>query len=87
MFTYIYPAFGALARSIQLLGLLAGCHNGTLSQQYDQADQMNGLGRGLDQDGFIEEQVRTDRLHQLLHRLQDLLLNCKFHLPDLFVLQ
>ncbi|MBP1124851.1 diguanylate cyclase (GGDEF)-like protein [Pseudomonas sp. PvP025] len=29
---------------------------------------MNGLGRGRDQDGFIEEQVRTDRLHQLFRQ-------------------
>ena len=29
---------------------------------------MNGLGRGQDQDFFIEEQVRTDRLHQLFRQ-------------------
>ncbi|VVN17280.1 hypothetical protein PS663_04160 [Pseudomonas fluorescens] len=29
---------------------------------------MNGLGRGQDQDCFIEEQVRTDRLHQLFRQ-------------------
>ncbi|MCS4245740.1 diguanylate cyclase (GGDEF)-like protein [Pseudomonas sp. BIGb0164] len=29
---------------------------------------MNGLGRGRDQDCFIEEQVRTDRLHQLFRQ-------------------
>ncbi|KAF2407144.1 diguanylate cyclase (GGDEF) domain-containing protein [Pseudomonas antarctica] len=29
---------------------------------------MNGLGRGQDPDGFIEEQVRTDRLHQLFRQ-------------------
>lgn len=29
---------------------------------------MNGLGRGQDQDGFIEEQVRADRLHQLFRQ-------------------
>ncbi|KAF1012209.1 MAG: putative diguanylate cyclase DgcQ [Pseudomonas fluorescens] len=29
---------------------------------------MNGLGRGQDQDDFIEEQVRTDRLHQLFRQ-------------------
>jgi diguanylate cyclase (GGDEF)-like protein len=39
-----------------------------LSQQSKQADLMNGLGRGQDQDGFIEEQVRTDRLHQLFRQ-------------------
>lgn len=36
-----------------------------LSWQLDQANHMNGLGRGQEQDCFIEEQVRTDRLHQL----------------------
>ncbi|WP_395607687.1 diguanylate cyclase [Pseudomonas sp. B22129] len=39
-----------------------------LSWQLKQADFMNGLGRGQDQDGFIEEQVRTDRLHQLFRQ-------------------
>ena len=39
-----------------------------LSRQSKQADLMNGLGRGQDQDGFIEEQVRTDRLHQLFRQ-------------------
>ncbi len=39
-----------------------------LSWQSDQADLMNGLGRGQDQDCFIEEQVRTDRLHQLFRQ-------------------
>lgn len=29
---------------------------------------MNGLGREQDQDFFIEEQVRTDRLHQLFRQ-------------------
>lgn len=29
---------------------------------------MNGLGRGQDQDGLIEELVRTDRLHQLFRQ-------------------
>ncbi|MGY2291682.1 diguanylate cyclase [Pseudomonas sp. SDO528_S397] len=29
---------------------------------------MNGLGRGQDQDCYIEEQVRTDRLHQLFRQ-------------------
>ncbi|WP_460136429.1 GGDEF domain-containing protein [Pseudomonas sp. S1_E04] len=29
---------------------------------------MNGLGRGQDEDGVIEEQVRTDRLHQLFRQ-------------------
>ena len=39
-----------------------------LSGAADQADFMNGLGRGQDQDGGIEEQVRTDRLHQLFRQ-------------------
>ncbi|MGF6097420.1 GGDEF domain-containing protein [Pseudomonas sp. 18175] len=39
-----------------------------LSWQQNQADFMNGLGRGQDQDCFIEEQVRTDRLHQLFRQ-------------------
>lgn len=39
-----------------------------LSGAADQADFMNGLGRGQDQDGAIEEQVRTDRLHQLFRQ-------------------
>ncbi|NVZ53353.1 GGDEF domain-containing protein [Pseudomonas sp. B6002] len=39
-----------------------------LSWQSKQADFMNGLGRGRDQDCFIEEQVRTDRLHQLFRQ-------------------
>jgi diguanylate cyclase (GGDEF)-like protein len=39
-----------------------------LSRQSKQAYFMNGLGRGQDQDGFIEEQVRTDRLHQLFRQ-------------------
>ncbi|MBV4455854.1 MULTISPECIES: GGDEF domain-containing protein [Pseudomonas] len=39
-----------------------------LSWQSDQADLMSGLGRGQDQDCFIEEQVRTDRLHQLFRQ-------------------
>lgn len=39
-----------------------------LSWQSNQADFMNGLGRGQDQDCFIEEQVRTDRLHQLFRQ-------------------
>ncbi|WLI09462.1 GGDEF domain-containing protein [Pseudomonas sp. FP597] len=39
-----------------------------LSWQSDQADFMNGLGREQDQDCFIEEQVRTDRLHQLFRQ-------------------
>ncbi|MGY2398372.1 diguanylate cyclase [Pseudomonas sp. SDO5271_S396] len=39
-----------------------------LSWQSDRADFMKGLGRGQDQDGFIEEQVRTDRLHQLFRQ-------------------
>ncbi|PON10021.1 GGDEF domain-containing protein, partial [Candidatus Entotheonella serta] len=29
---------------------------------------MNGLGRSQDEDCFIEEQVRTDRLHQLFRQ-------------------
>ncbi|WP_339500053.1 GGDEF domain-containing protein [Pseudomonas canadensis] len=39
-----------------------------LSWQSNQAKFMNGLGRGQDQDCFIEEQVRTDRLHQLFRQ-------------------
>ncbi|WP_426135853.1 diguanylate cyclase [Pseudomonas sp. PWP3-1b2] len=39
-----------------------------LSWQWERADFMNGLGRAQDQDGFIEEQVRTDRLHQLFRQ-------------------
>ncbi|WP_338477537.1 diguanylate cyclase [Pseudomonas trivialis] len=39
-----------------------------LSWQAERAAFMNGLGRGQDQDGFIEEQVRTDRLHQLFRQ-------------------
>jgi diguanylate cyclase (GGDEF)-like protein len=39
-----------------------------LSWQSKQADFMNGLERGQDQDCFIEEQVRTDRLHQLFRQ-------------------
>ena len=39
-----------------------------LSWQLNQANFMNGLGRGQDQDCFIEEQVRTDRLHQLFRQ-------------------
>ncbi len=39
-----------------------------LSWQQNQADFMNGLGREQDQDCFIEEQVRTDRLHQLFRQ-------------------
>ena len=39
-----------------------------LSWQSKQAYFMNGLGRGQDQDCFIEEQVRTDRLHQLFRQ-------------------
>ncbi|WP_421556132.1 diguanylate cyclase [Pseudomonas kitaguniensis] len=36
--------------------------------QSGQTDFMNSLGRGQDQDGFIEQQVRTDRLHQLFRQ-------------------
>ncbi|WP_460150642.1 GGDEF domain-containing protein [Pseudomonas sp. S3_A03] len=39
-----------------------------LSRQSNQANFMNGLGREQDQDCFIEEQVRTDRLHQLFRQ-------------------
>ncbi len=39
-----------------------------LSWQQNQADFMNGLGREQDQDCFIEEQVRIDRLHQLFRQ-------------------
>jgi hypothetical protein len=39
-----------------------------LSRQSDQANFMNGLGRGQDRDDTIEEQVRTDRLHQLFRQ-------------------
>lgn len=39
-----------------------------LSWQSNQADFMNGLGHRQDQDCFIEEQVRTDRLHQLFRQ-------------------
>lgn len=39
-----------------------------LSRQSDQANFMNGLGRGQDRDETIEEQVRTDRLHQLFRQ-------------------
>lgn len=39
-----------------------------LSWQSKQAYFMNGLGRGQEQDCFIEEQVRTDRLHLLFRQ-------------------
>ncbi|HAA41106.1 MAG TPA: GGDEF domain-containing protein [Pseudomonas sp.] len=39
-----------------------------LSWQSNQANFMNGLGHGRDQDCFIEAQVRTDRLHQLFRQ-------------------
>ena len=39
-----------------------------LSWQSKQADFKNGLERGQDQDCSIEEQVRTDRLHQLFRQ-------------------
>jgi diguanylate cyclase (GGDEF)-like protein len=39
-----------------------------LSWQLNQANFMNGLERGQDQDCVIEEQVRTDRLHQLFRQ-------------------
>ncbi|KAE9650649.1 diguanylate cyclase [Pseudomonas fluorescens] len=39
-----------------------------LSRQSNQANFMNGLGREQDQDCFIEQQVRTDRLHQLFRQ-------------------
>ncbi len=39
-----------------------------LSWQSNRANFMNGLERGQDQDCFIEEQVRTDRLHQLFRQ-------------------
>lgn len=39
-----------------------------LSRQSDQANFMNGLGRGQDQDDVIEQHVRTDRLHQLFRQ-------------------
>ncbi|WP_313057587.1 GGDEF domain-containing protein [Pseudomonas rhodesiae] len=39
-----------------------------LSRQSDQANFMNGLGRGRDQDDVIEQHVRTDRLHQLFRQ-------------------
>ncbi|RMT84617.1 hypothetical protein ALP39_01773 [Pseudomonas marginalis pv. marginalis] len=39
-----------------------------LSWQSNQANFMNGLGREQDQDCFIEQQVRTDRLHQLFRQ-------------------
>ena len=39
-----------------------------LSRQSNQADFMNGLGHKQDQDCVIEEQVRTDRLHQLFRQ-------------------
>jgi diguanylate cyclase (GGDEF)-like protein len=39
-----------------------------LSRQSDQANFMNGLGCGQDQDDVIEQQVRTDRLHQLFRQ-------------------
>jgi len=39
-----------------------------LSWQSKQANFMNGLGHGRDQDCFIEAQVRTDRLHQLFRQ-------------------
>ena len=39
-----------------------------LLRQLKQAYFMNGLGLGQDQDCFIEEQVRTDRLHQLFRQ-------------------
>lgn len=39
-----------------------------LSWQSNQAVFMNGLGREQDQDCVIEEQVRTDRLHQLFRQ-------------------
>ncbi|WP_248732654.1 GGDEF domain-containing protein [Pseudomonas sp. MWU13-2517] len=39
-----------------------------LSWQSKQADFMSNLGHGLDPDCVIEEQVRTDRLHQLFRQ-------------------
>ncbi|WP_219266050.1 GGDEF domain-containing protein [Pseudomonas sp. Xaverov 259] len=39
-----------------------------LSWQSKQAYFMNGLGRGQDPDELIEQQVRTDRLHQLFRQ-------------------
>ncbi|KTC64204.1 diguanylate cyclase [Pseudomonas fluorescens ABAC62] len=39
-----------------------------LSRQSNQANFMNGPGREQDQDHFIEEQVRADRLHQLFRQ-------------------
>jgi diguanylate cyclase (GGDEF)-like protein len=39
-----------------------------LSWQSNQANFMNGLGREQDQDCVIEQQVRTDRLHQLFRQ-------------------
>ncbi|MGH8451297.1 diguanylate cyclase [Pseudomonas sp.] len=39
-----------------------------LSWQSNQADFMSNLGHGLDPDCVIEEQVRTDRLHQLFRQ-------------------
>ena len=39
-----------------------------LSWQSKRAYFMNGLGRGQDPDELIEQQVRTDRLHQLFRQ-------------------
>jgi diguanylate cyclase (GGDEF)-like protein len=39
-----------------------------LTQHHDQADEMDDLGLRYDQDLFIAEQVRTDRLHQLFRQ-------------------
>ena len=39
-----------------------------LSEQSKQANCMNSFSRTQDQDGVIEEQVRTDRLHQLFRQ-------------------
>ncbi|AHC35454.1 MULTISPECIES: GGDEF domain-containing protein [Pseudomonas] len=40
----------------------------SLLRQSNRAGFMNGLGRSQDEDCFIEEQVRTDRLHQLFRQ-------------------
>ncbi len=58
----------ALARTILLSGLLAGCHNGPSVGAAKQANRMHSLGHGQDPDHVIEEQVRTDRLHQLFRQ-------------------
>ena len=53
---------------IGLFALVAGCHNSFFWLSHDQVDHMDGPGSGIDQEFFIAEQVRTDRLHQLFRQ-------------------